>query len=249
MIVPLRRCLRFVQVVHLRKPHSSQALSDSHEKAVRRRPLSSEHASSIGVVLVEDHPFVRDGLSGLLTAQPGFELRGEAASAAEGLAALEKWNPDLLIVDLRLPDEDGVRVLEAAKEMRPNVRSIVLSAFKTDDDVVAAARAGARGYLVKTARGTEVLQTIRRVMAGENVLIEELTSAQRERLVQKDLTAKETEILRLLGLGLSNREICRRKKIAPNTVKTHLRHIFTKLGVSNRSQATTIALRRGMIGD
>jgi len=218
------------------------------DPAIPRIPAGKK-GRNVRVLLVDDHPFVRDGLAGLLRAHSQFEVVGEAATAAEGFDALRKWEPDLLIVDLRLPDQDGVHVLEAARNLRSTIRSVVLSAFRADDDVVAAARAGAQAYLVKTARGTEVLQTIERVLAGENVLLAQMTPAQRQRLVQKDLTAKETEILRLLGMGLSNREICRRKKITPNTVKTHLRNIFAKLGVSNRSQATTIAMRRGLIGE
>lgn len=219
------------------------------DPAILRLSTEGKARRDARVVLVDDHPFIRDGLAGLLTAHPGYELVGEAGSAAEAFDALRKWEPDLLIVDLRLPDGDGVKILEMARSLRPTIHLIVLSAFRADDDVVAAARAGAQAFLVKTARSAEVMQTIERVLAGENVLLTEMTVGQRQRLVQKDLTVKETEILRLLGMGLSNREICRRKKITPNTVKTHLRNIFAKLGVSNRSQATTIAMRRGLIGE
>jgi DNA-binding NarL/FixJ family response regulator len=200
----------------------------------------------VRVLLVDDHPSVRDGLAGLLSSEPRYEIVAQAESAAEAIRLLRLLSPDLLLVDLRLPDADGTTVLEAAGELRWKIFSVVLSAFRNDDDVIAAARAGAHAYLVKTARGGEILHTLSRIFAGENVLAAELTPEQRRRALQKNLTRKELEILCLLARGCSNQEIGRQQRVAGNTVKAHLRNIFAKLGVANRAQAAGVAIRRGL---
>jgi two-component system NarL family response regulator len=148
---------------------------------------------------------------------------------------------------LRLPDGDGVRLLEDARELRWGTYAVVLSAFCTDDDLLAAARAGARAFLLKTGRGEEVLSVLRRVMNGENVLLQEFPAALRGRMAQKDLTAKELKILRMIGQGLTNKEISVQAVVTQNTVKVHLRRMFQKLGVSTRSEAAAVAVRRGLV--
>ena len=200
------------------------------------------------VLLVDDHPFVRDGIAGLLGSQQDFLVVGQASSVAEAKVMLATLTPALVVVDLRLPDGDGARVLEDIRSLRWGTYGIVLSAFCTDDDLVAAARAGARAYLLKTGRGEEMLSILRRVMNGENVLEQEFPAALRDRLAQKDLTAKELDILRMIGQGLTNKEIGRKAEVAENTVKVHLRRIFQKLGVSSRAEAAGIAVRRGIVG-
>jgi DNA-binding NarL/FixJ family response regulator len=200
------------------------------------------------ILLVDDHPFVRDGLAGLLRAQPDFEIVGEAETAADAIEQVHSREPDLVIVDLRLPDMDGSHVLEAVHGVRWRTYAIVLSAFRSDDDLLKSARAGASAYLLKTDPAEKVLRTMRRVLQGENMLEAEFTPALRERLLQKDLTVKETEILRFVGLGMTNKEISRVSKLSENTVKTHLRGVFRKLGVSNRAEASTIASQRGLVG-
>jgi two-component system, NarL family, response regulator len=202
---------------------------------------------SFRVVLVDDHPFVRDGLAGLLATDPQFHVVGQASSGAEALDILQNLAPDILIVDLRLPDMDGVQVLSKGRLIRPATLMIVLSAFISDDDKLAAARAGAQAYLTKTAAGSEVLGTLRRVVNGENVLVKELSPTLRARLNERDLTAKEQQVLVLLGRWLPNKEISASTGMSENTVKSHLRAIFQKLSVSNRAEATAIALRRGMV--
>jgi DNA-binding NarL/FixJ family response regulator len=205
-----------------------------------------EKRRKTGVLLVDAHPMMRDGLAGLLRTQSRYLVLGEADTAAEALKSLVALRPDLVLIDLRLPDADGVKVLQEVKAMRWATYSVVLSASKSDDDLIAAARAGARAYLLKSFRGEEILETINRVLAGENVLEEGLPASLRERLCHKDLTPQEGKILRLLGACKTNREICRLTRTSPGTVKTHLRSIFSKLGVSNRAQAAVIALRRGL---
>lgn len=160
---------------------------------------------------------------------------------------LHKLRPTLAIIDLRLPDGDGIQIMNAVAEMRWETFAVALSAFSTEDDLLAAARAGAAAFVTKTATAEEVLGTLRRVVAGEDVLVQDFPAALRQRLQEKSLTEKEIAILTLLGRAFSNRQICERTGLSDNTIKTHLRRIFRKLAVSSRSEAMAIALRRGLV--
>lgn len=211
-------------------------------------PADSAFAPPGRLLLVDDHPFVRDGIAGLFRGSDEFEVVGEAASGAEAIEKIRELRPELVIVDLRLPDMEGTKILDAVRAVRWQTSAVVLSAFQSDDDLLTAARAGAMGYLLKTETSVRVLDVLRRVRGGENVLERELPSSLRARLRQKGLTGKELAVLRLVGRGLTNKEICRYTKLSENTVKTHLRRIFDKLGVSNRAEAATMALRRGLAG-
>jgi DNA-binding NarL/FixJ family response regulator len=220
--------------------------SPSHE-------FSSHSARRAGLVqtrvlLVDDHPFVRDGVSGLLASQSDFTIVGQACSVAEARTLLAALKPTLVLVDLRLPDGDGTEILEDIRALRWSTYAVVLSAFCTDDDLVAAARAGARAFLLKTGRGEETLSVLRRVMNGENVLELTFPPALRSRMAQRDLTAKELGILKVIGQGLTNKEISQQTGIAQNTVKVHLRRVFQKLGVTTRAEAAAVAVRRGLVG-
>jgi len=214
------------------------------------RAASSESSSSakrVKVLLVDDHPFVRDGIAGLLNSQPDFEVVGQASTVHEAKKLLHALQPALVLVDLRLPDGEGVRVLEEVKSLRWGTYAVVLSAFCSDDDLLAAIRAGARAFLLKTGRGEDALAVLRRVMNGENVLDLEFPGKLRDRLAQKDLTTKEIEVLRMIGRGFTNKEISQSTSMAQNTVKVHLRRIFQKLGVTTRAEAAAIAVRRGLV--
>ncbi len=209
------------------------------------RRMNSEE-SKVRVLIVEDHPFVRDGLVSLLNSRPEYEVIAECETIAQALTALELHRPQLVIADLRLPDGDGVTLLDAVQGVRWETYAVVLSAFAGEDDQVAASRAGARAFLLKTARGEEILGTLQRVMDGENVLLKSFSPALKSRLNQRDLTPRELDVLGYLGRGLSNKEICTHTGAAENTIKVHLRRIFMKLGVSNRTEAASIAVRRGL---
>lgn len=209
---------------------------------------AGEDPPVVRVLLVDDHPFVLDGISGLLASQPDFKIVGEAATLAEGRELLATQKPALVIVDLRLPDGDGTVLLEEIRRRRWSTYGVVLSAFCSDDDLIAAARMEARAFLLKTDRGPAVLSQLRRVMRGENVLRENFPPALRPRLAQRDLTPKELEILRLIGMGLTNKEISQRIAATQNTVKIHLRRIFQKLDLTTRAEAAAVAVRRGLLG-
>lgn len=200
----------------------------------------------VRVLLVDDHPFVRDGIKGILVASGKYEIVGEAASAASAIAMLHELRPELLITDLRLPDGDGAQVLEAAKAYRWEMYSVVLSAFENEDDIVSVARSGALAYLIKTASSVDLLNTLDRIMTGENILLSSMPDPLRERLGRRDLTGRELQALEMIGRGLSNKQIASTMQVSENTTKAHVKSIFSKLGVKTRSEAASIAARRGM---
>lgn len=201
----------------------------------------------VRVLLVDDHPFVRDGVIGVLKSSSRYVVIGEASTAAEAIISLKSLQPDLLITDLRLPDADGSQVLEAAKAYQWSMYSVVLSAFNNEDDMLSAVRLGASAYLIKTASREELLTTLDRVMTGENVLLSQIPAHLQDRLKQKDLTKRELEILTLIGRGLSNKQMAVSTKLSENTIKAHLKNIFRKLNVTARSEVASIAVRRGLV--
>lgn len=201
----------------------------------------------VRVLLVDDHPFVRDGVIGVLKSSNRYVVIGEASTAAEAIISLKSLQPDLLITDLRLPDADGSQVLEAAKAYQWSMYSVVLSAFNNEDDMLSAVRLGASAYLIKTASREELLTTLDRVMTGENVLLSQIPAHLQDRLKQKDLTKRELEILTLIGRGLSNKQMAVSTKLSENTIKAHLKNIFRKLNVTARSEVASIAVRRGLV--
>jgi DNA-binding NarL/FixJ family response regulator len=205
---------------------------------------------SIRLVVVDDHPVVRDGLRGMLAAQPDLELAGEAADGAEAVAVVARVRPDVVLMDLRMPGMDGVTAIGRLKAEHPEVRVLVLTTYDTDADVVRALEAGATGYLLKDAP-RELFRAVRAAARGETVL----TPSVATRLVGRmqnpapaALSPRELEILRLVAKGATNRQAAAELFISDATVKTHLLHAFGKLGVSDRTAAVAIALERGLLG-
>jgi DNA-binding NarL/FixJ family response regulator len=204
----------------------------------------------IRVVLADDHPVVREGLRGMLAAEPGIEVVAEAASGAEAVAVAARHQPDVVLMDLRMPGGDGVSATAEIMAGRPGARVVVLTTYETDTDIVRAVEAGAVGYLLKDTPVAELGQAIRAAARGETVL----TPSVARRLVshvrqpRRDLlSGRETEVLALVAQGLTNAEIGHRLSIAEATVKTHLIRLFGKLGVNDRTAAVTSAIALGVI--
>ncbi len=205
----------------------------------------------IRVLVVDDHPVVRDGLRGVLDAEPDMEVVGEAAHGAEALARIPDAAPDVVLMDLRMPVMGGVEAIAALRRAAPGVRVLVLTTFDTDRDVLPAIEAGATGYLLKDTPRDELLRAVRAAHRGEAVLSPAVAGrlmGQVRRPGQDALSAREIEVLRLVAAGSTNREAARALFISEATVKTHLLHVYAKLEVRDRASAVAAGYRLGLLG-
>jgi DNA-binding NarL/FixJ family response regulator len=200
----------------------------------------------IRVLVADDHPIVRAGLATVVSQQLGLELVGEAADGAEAVAIVRDRRPDVVLMDLRMPRMDGVTAIRRIKAEFPDVRVLALTTYEGDADIYRALEAGARGYLTKDMLLTEVLGAIRAVHRGERVIPTPVAARLAEFTPRVDLTERETEVVRLVARGLSNREIAGVIGRSDETVKLHLKNIFSKLGVADRTEAVTLAISRGI---
>ncbi|MGI8328975.1 response regulator [Actinomadura scrupuli] len=202
----------------------------------------------IKVLLVDDHPVVRMGLRGMLATEDDLEVVAEAGGAAEAVAAVRLHEPDVVLMDLRMPGGDGVEATARVLAQRPAARVVVLTTHETDSDILRAVEAGAAGYLLKDASRQDLAQAIRAAARGETVLAPSVAAKLMSRMRSPvDLSLREIEVLRLVAQGGTNAEIGRELFISEATVKTHLLRTFGKLGVSDRTAAVTAALRRGIL--
>ena len=203
--------------------------------------------SPIRVFSVDDHPLLREGIAALVNSQPDMVLIAQGATGAEAIQLFKEQLPDVTLLDLRLPDMSGIDVLIAIRSQFPDARIIMLTTFEGDVEVQRALQAGARGYLLKNMPPTELLEVIRQVHAGKKRIPPEIASQLLEHMSDEVLTEREIEVLREVADGNRNREIAERLFISEETVKVHIKHIMEKLGASDRTQAVSIGLRRGII--
>ncbi|MDN3351750.1 response regulator transcription factor [Actinomadura sp. DC4] len=202
----------------------------------------------IKILLVDDHPVVREGLRGMLAAEEDLDVVAEAGGAAEAVACVRAHTPDVVLMDLRMPGGDGVEATARVLAQRPAIRVVVLTTYDTDADILRAVEAGAAGYLLKDASRAELAQAIRAAARGETVLAPSVAAKLVSRMRSPvELSRREIEVLRLVARGLTNAEIGRELLISEATVKTHLLRTFGKLGVSDRTAAVTSALERGIL--
>jgi DNA-binding NarL/FixJ family response regulator len=203
--------------------------------------------STIRLMLVDDHTMVRMGLVAMLQAEKDLRVIGEAGVAEEAIEKHAALKPDVTLLDVRLPGTHGVEVLRALRKATPKARVIMLSTYQTEEEIHAAIKAGACGYLLKTVSQEALVAAIRTVHAGGHCIPPEIASQLAERRASGELTQREKEVLQLLTRGLTNREIAGVLGCAEFTVKTHLQHIFTKLEVADRTEATSAAIQRGLV--
>ena len=204
----------------------------------------------IRLIIADDHPIVRAGLQGMLAGQPDLELVGEASTGAEAVDLAARLRPDVVLMDLRMPGMDGVTAIEQIKAQLPHIHVLVLTTYDTDADILRAVEAGATGYLLKDAPREMLYRAIRAAARGESILAPAVATrllGQMRAPAQESLSSREIEVLSCVAHGASNKEIARQLHISESTVKTHLIHIFGKLGVSDRTQAVTTALQRGIL--
>lgn len=208
---------------------------------------ASTTASRIQVLSVDDHPLLREGIGAIINSQPDMFLVGAAANGKEAIEAFRTLKPDVVLLDLQLPDLNGIEVLIAIRSEFPNARIIILTTFERDVEVQRALKAGAQVYLLKSAPPRQMLDTIRQVNSGKKTVSQEVAASLANHLGEESLSERETEVLRHVAEGNRNRDIAKRLFIAEETVKIHLKHIMGKLGASDRTQSVAIAARRGII--
>lgn len=204
----------------------------------------------IRVLLVDDHPVVRHGLRGMLEAEPDLSVVGEAGSGEAGVELALAQRPDIVLMDLRMPGGDGVAATEQILARLPQARVVVLTTYESDRDILRAIEAGACGYLLKDASPAELAGAVRSAARGETVLAPSVASTlvrQVRSPAPPSLSAREAQVLRLVGRGLTNADIGRELFISEATVKTHLLRVFAKLEVADRTAAVTKAMSLGMI--
>ena len=202
---------------------------------------------NIRILVVDDHHIVRQGLVALLSTVSDFEVVAEADDGAEAVELHRKLRPDVTIMDLRLPRISGVDAIIAIRSEFPQARFIVLTTYDGDEDIYRALQAGAKGYLLKGMNAGELTDAIRTVHAGKTRIPSVVAERLAERVSGTELTTRELEVLRLIVQGHSNKEIGNRLHISEATVKTHINNLLSKLGVSDRTQAATTALQRGLV--
>lgn len=202
---------------------------------------------TIRVLVVEDHNVVRQGLVALINLAEGIQVVGEAADGVEAIAQHRKHQPDVTLVDLRLPKMGGVEVIQRVRNDNPNARFVVLTTYDGDEDIYRALKSGAKAYLLKGMTSEELITTIREVAAGKSHIPAAIAEKLAERMGTEDLTPRETDVLEQIVQGKSNKEIATELDISEATVKTHINSLLSKLGVTDRTQAATAAIRRGLV--
>jgi DNA-binding NarL/FixJ family response regulator len=207
------------------------------------------------LIVADDHDLARAGLRGLLSGERGLEVVGEAANGREALLLCRRLQPDAVVMDVRMPDMDGLAVTRAIKLESPATSVILFTMYESPDYLVEALKAGAAGYLLKGAPKREIISTVRQVLAGESVLqpelvlqlLRRLSGAAQESAPAEQLTRRERDVLRLIALGQTNREIGETLCLTVSTIKTHVEHVIDKLGVSDRTQAAVRAIELGLL--
>ena len=211
--------------------------------------------TAIRVLVADDHPIVRDGLVAILSTQPDIDVVGEAANGREVIERVALLHPDVLLLDLEMPELDGVEALRRLRDSGATVRTIVFTAFDSDERILGAVQAGAQGYLLKGAPRDELFEAVRVVYAGGSLLQPVVTSKLLRRIsagpapasTTEPLTPRELEVLRLMARGLQNKEIANELVISERTVKFHVSSILQKLDAGNRTEAVTIALQQNLV--
>ncbi|CAN5691170.1 response regulator transcription factor [soil metagenome] len=205
---------------------------------------------NITLLVADDHPMLREGLVAVLNTQPDFEVVGEANDGEETVRLAERLKPNVILLDLQMPGMDGVEVLENLRDNNSASRTVVFTAYDTDERIMGALRAGAQGYLLKGASRQEIFDAIRTVNAGGSLLQPLVTSRLLDHMREpdtEDLTSREREVLALLAEGRSNFRISAELFITERTVKFHVSSILSKLGAANRTEAVTLAAQRGLV--
>ena len=210
---------------------------------------------SIKILIADDHPVVREGVIAMLSREADFDVVGEAKDGVEAVKKTKELSPDVVLIDLRMPEMDGVEAMRQIKSVMPEVKFIILTTYSDDEYIFSGIEAGARAYLLKDAPREDLFKAIRAVYRGESLiqpvvaskLLDRFSELSRRTPSGEELSGRELEILSLMAKGAANKEIGAQLNIAQSTVKTHITNIFQKLGVNDRTEAVTQALKKGII--
>ena len=199
------------------------------------------------VLLVDDHALLRTGVANIINQEPDLHVVAEAGDGVEGVEAFERYHPDVTLLDLRMPRMEGVEVVRQLRERDPRARVIVLTTYDTDDEISRALKAGAKAYVLKDISAEDLVGCIRDVLAGKTYIAPAAAAKLAEGVTRVQLTPREMAALKLMADGKANKEIASALDISERTVKTHLGHLFEKLGVTSRTEAVKVATRRGLV--
>jgi DNA-binding NarL/FixJ family response regulator len=204
-------------------------------------------SNPIRILTVDDHPLLNEGIAAIIKSQPDMLLVGQACSGGEAIEQFRKHCPDVTLMDLRLPDMNGIDTMVAIRTEFPEARIIMLTTFEGDVDIQRALEAGARGYVLKSMPPNDLVAVIRQVHAGKKRIPSEVVARLADHLGEEELTSRELEVMKLVVGGNRNRDIGEQLFISQETVKVHIKHIMEKLGARDRTHAVTIALQRGIV--
>jgi two-component system NarL family response regulator len=204
-------------------------------------------SNKIRIVIVDDHPAIRLGLAAMLQGEPQFNVVAEAADVSVAVAACEQHQPDVVLMDLRIPGGGGVEATLTIRQRWPSVRVLVVTTYDRDEDIHRAVQAGASGYVLKGLTSAELVAAVKTVHGGGRVLPPAVATLLADRMSRKNLSPRELQIVRLIVNGRRNKEIANDLEIGEESVKTHLRALFVKLGVADRTQAAIEAIRHGIV--
>jgi two-component system NarL family response regulator len=196
---------------------------------------------------VDDHALLRTGVANIINQEPDLQVIAEAANGVEGIDAFERYHPDVTLLDLRMPVMEGVEAVRRIRERDPLAKVIILTTYDADEDIARALSAGAKAYVLKDISADALIACIHEVLNGKTYLAPAAAAKLAERVTQIQLTPRELATLRLMAEGKSNKEVANELGISERTVKTHLGHLFEKLGVTNRTEAVKVATRRGLV--
>jgi DNA-binding NarL/FixJ family response regulator len=215
---------------------STSALSGVAESKVRA-----------SVLVVDDHALLRTGVANIINQEPGLSVVAEAANGVEAVAAFERHHPDVTLLDLRMPEMEGVEAVTQIRDRDPHAKVIILTTYDTDEDITRALKAGAKAYVLKDISAEALVTCIHDVLAGKTYLAPAAAAKLAEGVTRVHLTPRELTTLKLMADGKSNKEIANELGISDRTVKSHLGHLFEKLGVTSRTEAVKVASRRGLV--
>jgi two-component system, NarL family, response regulator len=210
-------------------------------------PSRGRTSKPLAVLIADDHPIVREGLTTLIDSQPGMRVVAEAATGQEAVERFIAFDPRVALLDLRMPEMNGIQALSAIRQQRPNARVIIMSSYQSEEDIYWAMHAGALGYVLKDSSLENLVQCILTVDGGRMWIPASVGAKLARRVADEELTNRELEVLRIMALGKSNREIGVALNIAESTVKVHITHIFEKLKATGRAGAISLAAKRGLL--